>query len=557
MPQESSRILGMESDSILDNLDSYKVYTGEGIALFGKQPHSVAYGAYRGRAPAPSARYAPYSMMARRNRVFKDFSSVPNITLNYAQLENPMTPSGSDSALSPLFSELSSPSSTDSNCYTPSLLSTPISIDLSPITSDGDFDPSPLFSHPLSPLPPDSLSFDDLSVWDVSPISPVVNLPSLQLFSDSQSPKKSISDCSTDSEGVSSPISEHVDIPDVDEQVEDDVSAKRRRCTTPLGAESAPVPPDPQDNERGPAPWRPEHTTLRNTGSKKAAAPSSSKTKSKPESHKNASPSKKIEFKLSPQMWLKLSPPSDTKSMLSPAPYPPPSPSLSSSSTPDISNPRKRRHDSLSPDRVLLTGSGHRSPSPSASDSSTKEHADDNYIARDSMTAKALSQRRSGRARRTVSYAGCDEDGDPETSARMKAKSASVKAKADRPTHSAGKSPSTTKQKHKCPFGIVCPALPFSRISDVARHLESNALHTHVERELWECENCGTRLARGDSYTRHVKLLACGKRSPSEKIKPVYSSAVEKELELIRNSDHPAILRAKERMKNAIKTLHN
>ncbi|KAG6893503.1 hypothetical protein C0995_000326, partial [Termitomyces sp. Mi166 len=209
-------------------------------------------------------------------------------------------------------------------------------------------------------------------------------------------------------------------------------------------------------------------------------------------------------------------------------------------------------------------------PSPSSvmlnepDEESESEDADlaDDYIHRDFVTAKALAQRRSERTRAPISYVGCDDDV-PKRPVRGKAKSAGTRAKAKlRSDKYKAQAPCSTPKKSRrgfgsssrnsngkceCPFQIVCPTL-FGRFSDVVRHLESNVLHTHTEKDCWECQNCGIRLARFDSYKRHVSARACGKRAPTKKVRPVYPPEVERELEHIRNSDHPAILAAKQRL---------
>ncbi|KAG6808621.1 hypothetical protein H0H87_012714 [Tephrocybe sp. NHM501043] len=266
-------------------------------------------------------------------------------------------------------------------------------------------------------------------------------------------------------------------------------------------------------------------------------------------------------------MWLKLSPPSPTGSR-STVSLPPPSPSLSPSASPDVTNACKRKRDVHS----SLPATPAQSPCPDATPLSTtgpfsgisttgKDLCEDvgscgdDYVMRDFFAATALSKRRSERSRAPISYAGCDVDEDPDMRVRGKAKLGKLKLKAARLTSTnetrptKGKKSSNGKSKISCPFAFVCSSPLFGRFSDVVRHLEANELHTHAEVTRYQCGKCQAYLSRADSLQRHVSTEACDKRSPSEKVKPDYTPEEEKELDRIRNSDHPAIVGAKEKMR--------
>lgn len=249
-----------------------------------------------------------------------------------------------------------------------------------------------------------------------------------------------------------------------------------------------------------------------------------------------------------------------TEQTLQATSHPSPPYSSSPSATPEPSKARKRKRAITSP---FVT---HRqSPLPSISlsmdrngDTPSPVSSVSDGLNESFITAAAMIQRRSERIKAPISYVGCDEDVFEKpargSTIRMKAKATSDEFKAQgrrtllkKGRRGGSKLPQNTSDKCQCPFQIICP-IPFGRFSDVVRHLESNVLHTHAEKARWECPNCGSRLARSDSYKRHVNAHACGKRAPTEKAKPVYSPEVERELERIRNSDHPAVLAAKERL---------
>ncbi|KAG6864415.1 hypothetical protein C0991_009645 [Blastosporella zonata] len=556
----------MASDSFSDSLEHD---CGEGSALFGIQPHFIEHSPYGAQAPLPSP-YFPYSLLSSPEKVFKNWANLPDITLTYAPSEGTTT---SDPALSPLLSELSSPSSSiHSEWYTPSRSFTLASIapDMSPIalrTCDPTFDafaPSP-FSNPLSPLPSDPLSFPD-NMWDKSPITAPADLPSLKHFPDFHWAPTLDPRHLNDDLGESLLTSDCVDIGDQHdnlEQTDVQTSPKRRRCESPiLESMSAPAFAPPHRKSRR-APKQSASSgkaTSAKTRSKFAAASSSSKLKS-------TTAIKELEF--SPDRWLKLSPPSASASTASPPFHPPPSPWLSPSGTPDISNSRKRKYHntsslpdtpSVSPlsemsslnsgDRAGLSALGSVHGDYDRGDRDGEGGNVDDYI-----VAQALSQRRSARTKTSISYADCDDSGDDDFEPPARGKAKSVKAKVNVCPQAApksiqsdtgGKISSRNKIDTPCPFTIICTA-SFTRFSDVIRHLECNVLHTYVEPPHWQCRLCQVQLSRADSLKRHLRYNACEKRAPSKKIKHVYPAHVERELVRIRNSDDPAVLRAKER----------
>ncbi|KAG5353410.1 hypothetical protein C0989_007195 [Termitomyces sp. Mn162] len=515
-----------------------------------------------------SLRYAPYPTYARRVKVFKNIATVPDITLNYAQTEG-VTPLGAKSTLFPLFSDLaSSPTCTDMHCYTPPLSSTPTSVnsDLSPITTSEQIsDPFLSFSHSLSPLLSNSLRLSDNS-WNVSPISATIDLPSLELFADSPNEPKLDNNLHESSPVLTAGIATGTKYDIVVPLDEHKPSVKRRRCTfSELELES---PSSLPTHHRGIS------ATKKALEHKKAIT--TRKTRNKGPNRSHASDSSKYMLGSSSKTWLKLSPLSITERTSPCTSYSLPPPSLSPSATPELSNVRKRKRAMTSPlvtplqsplpVRLISVDCNVEAPSPSSSASNGSDEEieredadiadDDDYVYQDFITARAMAQRRSERTKAPISYADCDED-IPEKQAKGRATKARAKPddfKTQAPRNLRKKScrrgpkrQQKVNPKCECPFGIICP-IPFGRFSDVVRHLESNVLHTHAEKDRWECPDCGSRLARSDSYKRHVNARACGKRAPTEKVKPVYSPEVERELERIRNSDHPAILAAKERL---------
>ncbi|KAG6816895.1 hypothetical protein H0H93_007654 [Arthromyces matolae] len=253
--------------------------------------------------------------------------------------------------------------------------------------------------------------------------------------------------------------------------------------------------------------------------------------------------------------------------------------SPSPSATPEIRNPLKRKLEDCSPATTPLNwppspsfsvlsemSSLSSSASKSVNEQEQEQEQDDRETSHydldhDFEVAKAMSQRRSLRARTAISYAGCEVDSPQEPIRdKMKARTAGQISSDEFKLHSPSSSPKKRRPRGKtkpaqnaegkvlCPFSIVC-STPFSRFSDVVRHLEANALHTHTAEARWVCPQCHACLARADSYKRHVNTNACGKRAPVTKHKPSYSSEIETELERIRNSDHPAVCAAKERLR--------
>ncbi|KAG6889069.1 hypothetical protein C0992_006498 [Termitomyces sp. T32_za158] len=524
----------------------------DGSALFAHQPH-------RGTRETDFTCPTPLENV----KVFKDIATVPNITLNFAQMKDVM-PDG-HLAWSPSLSL----SSIEADSYTPPLSLTPASInsDLSPFANnDPIFDSFARSSRSVSPLSFNShCTSDDVS--NGSPSSETIGLPSLISFTGL--PDQPECHEPTFNSRISSPVSSmcptnntnHDTIIQRNEQ-EEEPSAKRCRY-----ASSEPKP----ESLFVSLPSHQKSVRIGKTALKLKKVGAATMTgRRRPQSPASAS---KSVLELSPGNWLKLSSPSMTKRTSQAISYPSPPPSLSPLASLEPSNARKRKRavnppfithlqPPLPPPRFLLGESDGDDPCPMSPASESKEGQDtdfvDDSVHQDFITAGAMIQRRSERIRAPISYVDCDEDVfEKPTRGKatgMKAKAISDEDKTPNPRtvlkksrHGSRKRPQNTNGKCECPFQIICP-IPFGRFSDVVRHLESNVLHTHAEKSRWECSNCGARLARSDSYKRHVNAHACGKRAPTEKVKPVYSSDVERELERIRNSNHPAVLAAKERL---------
>ncbi|KAG6899150.1 hypothetical protein C0993_000240 [Termitomyces sp. T159_Od127] len=522
--------------------NDFERFDDEQSALFAHQPH---WGTQETDFMCPT----------KKVKVFKDIATVPNITLNFAQMKDTL-PDG-HLAWSPSLSS----SSLDADSYTPPLSLTPASVnsDLPPfMVNDQALDSFPRSSRPVSPLSSKSPCLSNNLCND--PSSEMIGLPSLVSFSDSPDQPEVY-------QRISSPVSVICPVADTnydtviqsDEQEEEKPNTKRCRYTSS----------EPEVESLFLS--VPSHQRRTKIGKKalelKKVTAARMKASRGPRSY--AADSSKHVLELSSDSWLKLSPPSMTE-RTSPAPSHPSPPPLSPSVTPRPSNARKRKRSVASPSITDLRSplpppslcedrdADAPSPMSSVSDrSDEREDTDfDDYVHRDFITARAMIQRRSERIRVPISYAGCDEDVF-EKPARGKAtrtkvsrdefKTQGPRMVPKKSRHGGSKRPQNTNSKCECPFKIICP-IPFGRFSDVVRHLESNVLHTHAEKARWECPNCGSRLARSDSYKRHVNARACGKRAPTGKVKPVYSPEVEQELERIRNSDHPAVLAAKERL---------
>lgn len=122
-----------------------------------------------------------------------------------------------------------------------------------------------------------------------------------------------------------------------------------------------------------------------------------------------------------------------------------------------------------------------------------------------------LFQRRSTRAKRSVSYQETDDEVEAPVPKRAKANAASrVEAKFTRRSRS-----KVNKIMFHCPF-LFCSGT-FSRNNDLIRHLRTVSIHpppTETEDTVAKtCGQCGVKLSRPDARKRHEDSGACGKRT--------------------------------------------